>query len=291
MPGKQDGPRAAAPAPRHAQLNLAPVPNGPCPEAHPPRPRPRPPPYPPRPPPYPAGSRGFTDSAEHAQGGLLACTPTASKGEQGRGGLPCPNPLHQQLLHDTEARHAWSRGRTAAVGAATIAAICRQPSRECYCQALRSGGAHSHDQETRQEPGAPPAAPACPASTAVLLHSRPRPTAVAAVELAPGRALGRRAVGAGDLDGLLPAVLAGLDVELHRLSLAQRAEPLSMDRGLVHKQVLPACRERQRHPHVWLGRCPGAALRWAAGGQRRRKGAPYTALRSAARCCAHPGRG
>jgi hypothetical protein len=44
------------------------------------------------------------------------------------------------------------------------------------------------------------------------------------------------------LDGLGSAIISILDVELYRLALAQRAEALRDDGGLVNEEVLTTCR-------------------------------------------------
>ena len=53
--------------------------------------------------------------------------------------------------------------------------------------------------------------------------------------------LGRGTTGSGDLDGLLAAVVRGLDHVLNSLALLQGAETVGDDGSLVDKQVLATC--------------------------------------------------
>merc|ERR1719378_1151316 len=92
---------------------------------------------------------------------------------------------------------------------------------------------------------------------------------IAVVLPLPLRPLDRRSAGTRDTDGPLLASVVHLEVELHLLSVGERAEALALDAGVVHEEVAPlrldeaeaAIRAEELHDTAPIGEVPCLALR------------------------------
>ncbi|KAI8554098.1 hypothetical protein RHMOL_Rhmol05G0071500 [Rhododendron molle] len=90
---------------------------------------------------------------------------------------------------------------------------------------------------------APSTSAVIPTTSAIPTTSTIPPAAAAASapsSSAAGAALDGALVGAGDVGGLGAAVAAGFDDELDGLAVAQAAEAVGADRGLVDEEVIAA---------------------------------------------------